>query len=388
MTLRALSNAGALALALQACGAPPEADVTAESTDDEARIRRPDAGTSDAGAGAGPSLADWYATYNHGMGTAYLAVPFTTSEAGDPRYRASRHRYHREVHYGPHTRNVLDFWQVASPTRTPVAVFIHGGGFNNGSRDDVHAGTDVARLLAAGISVATISYRWGYEDSELAVLATNPDDEGSVHDENGTRVDFILRDCARAIQFIRYRAAQLGVDTTRIGVWGPSAGGGCSTWIGTTDDLAVRGHADPVLRQSSRVAAVGHLVGQATYDWTRWPELLRMSDTFIRDQVGFEQARLSWHWYDDLKRAADLRAVLDYYEHMGPGDAAFYTENMMMDVSPAMVRSNSQVIHHPRGHVALYQRCVAMGLDCEIATRTLSSGFAGDVVDFMIDRLR
>jgi len=160
----------------------------------------------------------------------------------------------------------------------------------------------------------------------------------------------VLRDCARAIQFIRYRAAQLGVDGARIGVWGPSAGGGCSTWIGTTDDLAAPNHVDPVLRQSTRVRAVGHLVGQSTYDWTRWPELLRMDDAFIRDQVGGQQARLTWHSYDDLKLQTDLRSVLDYYyEHMGPGDAAFYTNNQMPDLPQSMIRSNTQVIHHPRG---------------------------------------
>ena len=40
-----------------------------------------------------------------------------------------------DIAYGPHERNVLDFWQAPSDTPTPVIVRIHGGGFVHGSKD-------------------------------------------------------------------------------------------------------------------------------------------------------------------------------------------------------------------------------------------------------------
>jgi acetyl esterase/lipase len=36
--------------------------------------------------------------------------------------------------YGPHERNVLDFWQAKSDKPTPVLFFIHGGGWMGGDK--------------------------------------------------------------------------------------------------------------------------------------------------------------------------------------------------------------------------------------------------------------
>lgn len=66
------------------------------------------------------------------------------------------------VKYGIHERNVLDFYQAKSETPTPVAVYIHGGGFRKGSKDLLHRWyPDVLeKCLEAGVSVAAINYRF------------------------------------------------------------------------------------------------------------------------------------------------------------------------------------------------------------------------------------
>ena len=79
-----------------------------------------------------------------------------------------------------------------------------------------------------------------------------------------------LRDRALCLQFIRRHADRLGLDPQRVVLMGASAGAGTSLWIGTTDDLADPGSADPVLRQSTRVSGVVLLETQATYDIGRW----------------------------------------------------------------------------------------------------------------------
>jgi acetyl esterase/lipase len=57
--------------------------------------------------------------------------------------------------YGPHERNVLDFWKAKSDKPTPLVVYIHGGGFRAGSKE----GYNPAALLAKGISAMAINYR-------------------------------------------------------------------------------------------------------------------------------------------------------------------------------------------------------------------------------------
>ena len=82
------------------------------------------------------------------------------------------------------------------------------------------------------------------------------------------------RDCARAIQFLRYHAKKFNLDKTRIASMGGSAGAGTSLWLAFHDDLADPANPDPVLRESSRITAAAATGTQATYDLLRWKEFL------------------------------------------------------------------------------------------------------------------
>lgn len=355
-----------------------------------------DAGNDpDAGVPAPPRVGEpgfvraWFSDYNVGQDQAYLQAGFRDEPAGDPRYTAvPSHRYVEDVAYGPFPRNRLDAWLLSGAGPHPVAVFIHGGGFVGGSRTQItdNPGT-VTRLMNAGLSVVTVSYRWAYRDHEAALDAPRPNDEGTVHDQNGTRLDYILRDCARAIQFVRYKAPEWGLDASKIAVFGGSAGAGCATWMGGVEDLAEPEHADPVLRQSTRVQVVGHLSGQPTYAWSRWPALLNMPADFVLDYIETEAVRLTQMSLDDASSTEvgrGLEYVLDYYEHMGPGDAAFFTMNLSPDLDETMITARTEVIHHPRGHVALYERCVAGGLDCALRTVNRDEGANRDLNSFIV----
>ena len=65
-----------------------------------------------------------------------------------------------------------------------------------------------------------------------------------------------IADVRRCVRFVRAKAADLKVDAARLGVLGGSAGGHLSLMLATTGDDGDPRHADPILRQSSRVAAV------------------------------------------------------------------------------------------------------------------------------------
>ncbi|UCE46980.1 MAG: alpha/beta hydrolase fold domain-containing protein, partial [Phycisphaerales bacterium] len=157
---------------------------------------------------------------------------------------------HKDVKYGPHERNVLDFYQAKSDTPSPVAVYIHGGGFRGGSKRSLNAGT-LRELLDAGISVAAVEYR----------LVSDKPLPAAHHDS------------LRALQFIRSKAKQWNIDKTHVGAFGGSAGAQICMWLAFHDEMADPSSLDPMQRESSRLTCVATNGGQTTMDfdwWMRW----------------------------------------------------------------------------------------------------------------------
>lgn len=112
----------------------------------------------------------------------------------------------------------LDVYRpTAGPKPAPVVVFLHGGGWVKGSRDEITrpgvSGTDVARgLTRRGYAVVTADYR-------LSKVAKWPAQ---------------LFDAKAAVRWVRANAARFQLDPQRIGVWGKSAGGQLAAMVGTT----------------------------------------------------------------------------------------------------------------------------------------------------------
>lgn len=155
-----------------------------------------------------------------------------------------------DVSYGPHERHVLDFWRAESHAPAPLVIYIHGGGFRNGSKESIHAGT-LSDLLDAGIHVAAINYRF-VQHSPLP----------AAH-----------HDSRRALQFLRSKAAAWNIDKTRIGAFGGSAGAQICMWLAFHDDMAEADRKDRLARESTRLSAVATNGGQTTMDlawWKKW----------------------------------------------------------------------------------------------------------------------
>ena len=164
----------------------------------------------------------------------------TTVLAADP--KPDRTPTHSDVAYGPHARNVLDFWQAESQGPRPLLVYIHGGGWTAGDKKQKAAAYEP--FLQKGISCAAVNYRLT-PDSPLPA---------PVHD------------AARAIQFLRTKAKEWNIDAQHIALTGGSAGACTSMWLLLHDDLADPKATDPVLRESSRVCAAAVSSGQTSID--------------------------------------------------------------------------------------------------------------------------
>ncbi|HBY62859.1 MAG TPA: alpha/beta hydrolase, partial [Solibacterales bacterium] len=72
----------------------------------------------------------------------------------------------------------------------------------------------------------------------------------------GSTVMEIVDDMNRGIRFIRRNAARYGIDPSRIGVSGGSAGGHLSLMLATRGGPGPQDSPDPVDRESSAVQAV------------------------------------------------------------------------------------------------------------------------------------
>ena len=70
------------------------------------------------------------------------------------------------------------------------------------------------------------------------------------------KIPEVVSDVRRSVRFIRLNAEKYGVDPSRLGVYGGSAGGHLSLVLGTTGDDGNSKAKDPVLRISNKVAAV------------------------------------------------------------------------------------------------------------------------------------
>lgn len=141
------------------------------------------------------------------------------------------------VPYGPHVRQVLDFYQAESTEPTPVVIYIHGGAWLSGTRDINPV--KLQHLHYEKISVVAISYRFTTDAEGIEPPVKVP-----------------LLDAARAVQFLRTKASEWNIDKNRIAATGGSAGGFSALWLAFHDDLADPQSEDPVLRESTRLACV------------------------------------------------------------------------------------------------------------------------------------
>ncbi|TYP89004.1 alpha/beta hydrolase [Blastococcus xanthinilyticus] len=97
----------------------------------------------------------------------------------------------------------------------PLCIWLHGGGWLRGSRSD-RADARLLPLAATGVAVAAVQYR-------LSGQAPFPAP---------------LEDARAAVRWLRAHAGDHGLDATRIGAWGASAGGHLAALLALTDDPA------------------------------------------------------------------------------------------------------------------------------------------------------
>lgn len=124
----------------------------------------------------------------------------------------------------------LDLHLPAGVTRPPLVVYVHGGAWRAGSKDEYPR-----FLVERGFAVASVEFRASSE-------ARFPAD---------------VHDIKAAVRFLRANAQQYGYGGERIAISGASSGGHLAAMVGTTNGMAeLEGNLGEFPRESSAVQAL------------------------------------------------------------------------------------------------------------------------------------
>ena len=273
-----------------------------------------------------------------------------------------------DVSYGPHPKQVLNFWKAESNRPTPLIFHIHGGGWMNGNRNSGLAAI-LPDALKAGISVVSVEYRFIPDATADGVV---PPVKGP------------MGDAARALQFVRSKASEWNIDKTRVGASGGSAGACSSLWLAFHEEMAEPGSADPVARESTRLQCAAVTGPQTSLDpkqmreWT--PNSRYGGHAFgISAEPGGKQSA-----FDAFFEAREklLPWIREYspYEQVSAGDppVGLYFNN-----APAVGEPAKDPTHSANFGVKLKERCDVLNVPCELVYPGASGVLHPTPLDFL-----
>ncbi len=137
----------------------------------------------------------------------------------------------------------MDYYAPAGEGVHPIAIIIHGGGYQRGNSKSGSEAYCADFLAPAGYAVFSVNYR-------LAPKYPYP---------------YMVHDVERAVRYLRHNAAQWNGDPKRIALVGGSAGGFLSNMVGLVGAPGDPKAADPVDRESAKVQAVVTLFAQSSF---------------------------------------------------------------------------------------------------------------------------
>lgn len=276
-----------------------------------------------------------------------------------------------DVAYGPHKRDVMDVWLADTAGPAPLVIYIHGGGFIQGHKGHVPS-RDIGKCIDAGVSIASINYPY-YEDTPLLE---------------------ILRDhIARSVQYARSMAGEWNIDGGRVAVYGQSAGAGSSLWVAFHDDLADPDSDDAVLRESSRVAAAGAYMTQATYDLPRWRQVFKGAVSpavmagweMIMRQTMLDMYHLESEKELKSKEFRSVRRELDMISMMDPSDPPVI---LVTYKSRLQGGENGDILHHEQHPRTVMRFCEKRKMDCTMILDETPEEQRIEIIDFLLDKLK
>ncbi len=152
----------------------------------------------------------------------------------------AEHRDFKDIAYGADPSNRMDLYKPPGEGPFPAIIYVHGGGWWNGDKKFLTDDT-IDYMVSKGAAVVAINYRNLIEAKRDGIFPP---------------VLAPLDDTRSAYQYLLKNGRSMGVDNTRLAVWGDSAGGFNALWLALSVEK----------EHSSPIKAVGGIDAQTTID--------------------------------------------------------------------------------------------------------------------------
>lgn len=256
----------------------------------------------------------------------------------------------KDVAYGPHTRHTLDIFvpkaNYSSKSKTPLVIFIHGGGFSSGSKEKAYTSSNqkmIIELLNKGVAFASINYP----------LLENGDTEGLIKSLNGAK---------RSVQFVKHYQSNFNINPQKVIAMGSSAGASTGLWLAFHNDMANLNSSDPVEQQSTRVLAALAGETQSSLDVVRWEEVFKQYNFQVSSMGSNATKFYGVSKLSDLytSRIVAYRQNVDLLGLMDASDPEVWVANQSV---PVTAPTNVSILyHHPYHAKALMDKAKQVGL--------------------------
>lgn len=273
--------------------------------------------------------------------------------------------------YGDGERQNFDILLPKSEKPTPLVIFIHGGSFVRGDKDNAYKFrfSDIDYILDKGIAFMTINYTY----------AKSRDNRGVFN---------CLDDVQRALQYIRFHAELYNIDKEKIAVYGESAGAGSSLYLALNDDMAIPGDTT-LLGESTKVRCAGLLETQGTYNILRWLEIVPglkllmffMGKHFKRSIAHF----FGYATFTEYKeREEQLLKKIDFPELIKTSTIPLY----IMNLTKGNLPRNLDIINHHKNHARILgDKLEQLGVEYHLYTSGRENDLNYTVKEFLVDQL-
>jgi|WetSurMetagenome_2_1015567.scaffolds.fasta_scaffold105474_2 hypothetical protein len=238
--------------------------------------------------------------------------------------------------YGTDEKQAFDIILPQSDKPTALVIFIHGGGFYAGDKNEAYneRNDDIGFFLGRETAYATINYRF-------------------YNTEDSIGVGLCLHDIKTAVQYIRHNAKKYNIDKNRIAVYGISAGAGSSLYLAFHDDMAVKNDTT-LLGESTRVRCAGAIATQATYNVFRWFSFVPgLRFVVMLKRKMFFNSIANFYGYSSYKAFRPQRKTIsgryDMLNMITPDDPPVYVLNLQKKRFPA----DYNTIEHHRAHALI-----------------------------------
>jgi acetyl esterase/lipase len=278
-----------------------------------------------------------------------------------------------DVPYGKHPKQVMTFWKAESDKPTPLLFFIHGGGWTGGNRSSGLGGL-LQAMLKNGISVVSVEYRF---IPEATADGETPPVRGPLHD------------AARALQFVRSKAAEWNIDKTRIAASGGSAGACSSLWLAFHPEMADPKSEDPIAHESTRLLCAAVVGAQTTLDPQQMKEWTPNSK-YGGHAFGFAANKeKKTSQFDEFLAGREkiLPWIAEYspYALVTSDDPPVY---LIYSTPPALGQDQKDPTHTSNFGVKLQEHCRSVGVDCELVYPGAPGLLHATVEAYLLDKLK